>query len=378
MLRVLAAVGVSAMILSASSTAWPAEPAVKEAPAPAPSASPPYRSPWPPTFTTPPVPKTPEPPPFESPWPPAPPPPPETAAPPAETPIPPPPKPLTKAEAEKIYLEWATKIRLIEVRLLRPPDGKGWDQGRQEILAIDDEMAAGPMVDVLYGPNPRYRLLLIEALSRLAAVKSKVAAAYLQEIVVGDAGPGQRLKAVEGLKAAAKAGIAVTDRLLVHLALDEIAVFRDRAATALAALGDKRAVYLLIERLVTEDIRIEMVEEATLLPLSGGGSVSLVGPPTFRRVVVQGVAPGGAVAQTVIDLPQADVSDYGIGGWYVGRTVVPKEQRVLTQHPDILAALKVLTGKDFGFNADAWRKWTSSTEASAIIPRWEPLKFAAE
>jgi hypothetical protein len=306
------------------------------------------------------------------------PPPPEAVAPPpvapaatAEAPVASPPQPPTRADVEQLYAEWLKKIRLIEIHSLRSTDDKVWQQGREEILAIEDEAAIGPLVVVLYAPAAKYRFLLIEALARLAARGSEVAKAYLQEIAVGDSVAGHRRRAIEGLKAAP--GAPATDRLLVHLALDEVAVFRDRAATALAALGEKRANRLLIERLVTEEYRVTPPTEPQLgFNLFQG---TLIGAPAFRQVVVQAAA-GGSVSQVTVDLPQVDVIDYGAA--FATSPRLPEVQHIVTQHLDILAALKVLTKKDFSFDKDAWWKWAETAEGQRIVPAWEPLRFKVE
>jgi hypothetical protein len=305
--------------------------------------------------------------PDESPWPPLP--------PPKTEPVPPPPPQKTQAELEQIYLEWLQKVRLIEIRSLRSTDDKDWQQGRQDLLAIDDDMAVGAMVQILYTPNPRYRGLLIEALARLAARDCVVAKAYLQEIAVGDGSEAHRRKAVEALKAAP--GLPAADRLLVHLELDQLGVFRDRAATALATLGEKRAIRLLVERLVTEEVRTVMVDEGVMLQ-TPNISMSVSGAPSFRQVVVQGSGPGGSLAQTVVDLPTVDVSNVGAGSWMPSRQLVPASELVQMQHPLILAALKALTGKDFGYDVEAWRKWMASPEGSKAVPPWKPMTLKAQ
>jgi hypothetical protein len=294
---------------------------------------------------------------------------PVTSPPQPQTPPAPPPAPkLTRAEVEQLYAEWLKKVRLIEIHSLRSTDDKLWQQGREEVLAIEDEAAIGPLVVVLYAPAAKYRFLLIEALARQAARGSPLAKAYLQEIAVGDSVEGHRRRAIEGLKAAPAA--PATDRLLIHLALDEVAVFRDRAATALAALGEKRAIHLLIERLVTEEYRVTPPTEPQLGFNFYQGT--LIGAPAFRQVVVQAAA-GGSVSQVTIDLPQVDVIDYGAA--FSTSPRLPEVQRIVTQHNEILAALKALTKKDFGFDKDAWNKWVGGPEGTKIVPPWEPLRL---
>jgi len=276
------------------------------------------------------------------------------------------------ADAEAVYKEWLKRIRLIEIRHLRAGLASQFAEGRRQILAIDDEAAVGPLVDVLYGPKPRYRGLLIEVLTVMAKSGSEAAQAYLQEIAVGDGSNAHRRRAIEGLRR--ESGKAATHRLLGHLALDEVPVIRDRAATALAFLGDKRAVWLLVERLVTEDVRLVGGEQ-----WSGTMQLDIraqmAGVPTFRRVAVQAAVPG-AVATTFIELPEVAITDVATTIAMMDRhSPVPHYERVLTRHPRVLAALKELTGKDFGYNQAAWQKWLESREADSVVPAWQPVRF---
>ncbi len=279
----------------------------------------------------------------------------------------------SKESADAAYTGWLKKIRLIEIRHLRANTAGEFQKGRRKILAIEDEAAVGPMISVLYGPNARYRGLLIEALTQLASADSDVAQAYLQEIAVGDGSAPHRRRAVNALKA--YSGEKPTGRLMAHLALDEVPVIRGRAATALATLEERQAVWLLVERLVTEDVRMvggEIWSGTMQLDIRA----QMVGTPRFRQSVVTAAVPGGGIATATIDLPQVDIVDVATT---IAMTqhgdVIPKYQRVRTEHPQVLAALKKLTGKDFGYNQAAWRKWLQSEEAARKIPPWKPLRL---
>jgi len=279
-------------------------------------------------------------------------------------------------EDEAVYKAWLKRVRLIEIRRLRSADPSQFAEGRRKILAITDEAAVGPMVDVLYGPNARYRGLLIEALTKMASNDSKVAQAYLQEIAVGDGSGAHRRRAVEALTT--YSGEAPTERLMAHLALDDVPVLRDRAATALATLGERRAVWLLVERLVTEDVRL-VGGEVWTASMQLDIRAQRIGIPVFRREVIQAAVPGGGIATAAIHLPQVEIID-------VATTIamtdhhppVPHYERVETRHPQVLAALKTLTGKDFGYNQAAWQRWLRAAEANHDIPPWKPIRFKAE
>jgi hypothetical protein len=273
--------------------------------------------------------------------------------------------------AEAAFMERLKQVRLIEIKHLRAPEPAEFEKGRRKILDIQDEKAIGPMVNVLYTTNARYRGLLIEALTQFARRDSKVAQAYLQEVAVGDGSAGHRKRAVDGLKS--WTGDRPTNRLMAHLALDEVAVIRDRAATALATLEEMHAVWLLVERLVTEDLRLtggEVWDAFVTMDIRA----QMCDVPTFRHSTIQAAVPALGIATATIDLPEVRVTDIKttIGMADKGH-VSPTYELVRTEHPDILAALKSLTGKDFGYNQAAWQKWLQSEEARKIVPPWEPV-----
>jgi len=273
---------------------------------------------------------------------------------------------------EVVYKQWLKRVRLIEIRHLRSGRPSQVAEGRKQILAIEDEAAVGPMVDVLYNPKPQYRSLLIEALAAMASDGSKAAQAYLQEMAVGDVSAGHRRRAIEGLKATGPD--PPTDRLLAHLALDDVAVLRDRAATALAALDDRRAVWLLVERLVTEDVRL-VGGKVRRPPLHIDIRTRMVGVPTFRRVPWGAIGPDGEPA-AFIELPEVAAIDAATPIPRSDRPPDgPRYERVWTKHPRVLAALKTLTGKDFGYDEAAWRKWLKSAEAEKVVPPWKPVRL---
>ena len=279
------------------------------------------------------------------------------------------------AAAEATFHERLKEVRLIEIRNLRGGDPKAFQEGREKILAIEDSSAVGPLVHVLYGPNERYRGLLVEALGRHARRGSASARAYLQEIAVGDSSAGHRRRAVESLREASSLDAPpATERMLAHLALDEVAVLRDRAAEALAAMDEKRAVWLLVERLVTLEYRL-VGAEATHYSMMLDIRAQVVGVPVFRQVRIQAVGPGG-VATATIDLPQVDIVDFATTVAMTERHVGPDYERVEVRHAEILKALKQLTGKDFGYDQTAWRRWLQTGPEE--IPAWEPIHFRAD
>jgi hypothetical protein len=128
-----------------------------------------------------------------------------------------------------------------------------------------------------------------------------------------------------------------------------------------------------VERLVTEDVRLvgaDVWDARAIIDIRG----QMCDIPQFRHSTVTAAVPALGIATATIDLPEVRVTDFKttIGMADKGH-MVPDYQRVRTEHPEILAALKSLTGKDFGFSQAAWQKWLETDEARKIVPPWEPV-----
>ncbi len=277
-----------------------------------------------------------------------------------------------REEAARQYHEYLKKVRLIEIRHLRSADPAEFRKGREKVLAIRDEAVIGPLVNVLYGPNEKYRRLLIEALERFGQDGSETAKTYLQDIAVGDGSRGHRRRSVEAIRNAS--GGRSTNRLMAHLALGEVTVLRDRAAAALAELRDRRAVWMLVERLVTEEYRL-VGAEVTDYDMQFDIRFQVADVKRFREVTVQAAAPF-AVAETTIQLPEVQIIDLATTIAMSERHVSPEYERVVVRHPGILAALKQLTGKDFGYDQAAWQRWLQSKPEG--IPEWKPIRLSGD
>jgi head-tail adaptor len=251
-----------------------------------------------------------------------------------------------------------------------------FNKGRQKVLAFDEDAVVGPLVLVLYGPNERYRALLVEALAKHAQRGCEMAKMFLQDVAVGDGSRANRARAIQVIQGLSLgAGKRSTDRLMAHLALDEVPVLRDRAAEALSRLQDKRAVWLLVERLVTEEFRLTgaAVTDYDMQFDIRFQVADLIG---FRQVTISAAAPLAPLATTTIDLPEVQIIDLATTVAMTDRHVQPEFKRTVVQHPGILAALKQLTGMDFGYDQGAWQRWLQSKPEG--IPAWEPIRLSSD
>ncbi len=129
-----------------------------------------------------------------------------------------------------------------------------------------------------------------------------------------------------------------------------------RAATALAAIGDERAVPALIDALVTTHSYQRQV--ATPVASGNGVQFSIGGTPEGR--MFPGLLPPDVeVAARTGQLP------YGVKILPSQSTPMVMRQVTISEdvkNPDVLAALEKLTGKDFGFNERDWHVWWATTK----------------
>jgi hypothetical protein len=114
-----------------------------------------------------------------------------------------------------------------------------------------------------------------------------------------------------------------------------------RAAVALAELGDSTVVLPLVDALITSHTHVltptpdEMIDEA-------------MGRTSRRRVT-----PSGKVIEVETKIAQQIPE----GGISAGEPAKPKVVKSTVKNEEVLNALIVITGKDFGFEKKRWIDW---------------------
>lgn len=197
----------------------------------------------------------------------------------------------------------------------------------EAIREISDPLAVPALVAALERDADRRMCgLYVEALSRIPAGD---AAAALVAVALDHADAEVRIAAVERLAALESAGVAPV--LVAALGSPDNARV-NRAAEALGRLGDASAVAPLIRSLET------------------------------RHVVVQG--DGTAPGSTTVTFTPAG------GGLSMGGG--PKPVPVVVRNDRVLEALVALTGRNFSWDAAAWRQWLASRECPDFDPRRAP------
>jgi len=214
---------------------------------------------------------------------------------------------------------WLKKLRM----------WRGWLEGRRDgdarsaILAIRDPYAVTALSTALENDErPHVRRLYAEALGNIGTPSAHMA---LAKAAMEDPNREVRMVAIERLPEYRDPGLV--SYFVGHLDDDENHKVQ-RAAVALGYLKDPTSTGPLIDALVTTHKRTVG---------KGGGPGSMT--TTF------GAGPGGSGAPGGISMNQR-----------------PKVIKFDVPNQPVLDALALITGKNFGFNKQAWREWYSDEQ----------------
>lgn len=217
-------------------------------------------------------------------------------------------------QAGRSRKEWVLRLQRLRRQLDQPATA---DRAATEIRGIADPAAVPALVAAISAePVARVRGWFVEALAR---IRSPEAIAALIDVAIDHADGETRIAAVERLRLVGPQAAVPPCVAALH-APDNARV--NRAAEALGRLGVPAAVGPLIDALQT------------------------------KHVVVQGDG-SGAGSMTAAFTPAGGGLSMGGGPQKV--TVVAKNDRVLE-------ALIALTGKNFAWDAVAWRTWLASQD----------------
>jgi len=247
-----------------------------------------------------------------------------------------------ETEEERLVRELKTRwhVRVADIYAARlersSPDSTLFADGRQQILAIQDPLAIGGIARVLSRGHAEVRLLMVEALGRLAADEST-----LNLVVVTLFDPEPRVRAAAAVALIPRKDGRVVGRFRESLQSDEDAVMRN-AAYALGVLKAREAVADLARVLYSVERRTVRYKRSEVI-----GAVF----DTFNRTAVA-VWQG----QSLPYRPQT-VSVLG-SGTLVGTTWVNEVQDIKKFRTDVQEALIAITGENFGFDAEAWIRWS--------------------
>jgi len=259
-------------------------------------------------------------------------------------------------------LDWYQKIRALAVGPMTDGSQKDYDEAEKQLLDIKDPNALEPMAIALYTKYTRWRSSFLKAVTQYAQAKDdfaqKLAVTYLSDIAVNDDSATLRGKARAALLSPETPRIP--DRLRQTLVTSPDSSVRTRAAELLADLKDKAAIARMIEFLTTEEYRLKGVEiETRYVQMDVRGTNA--GVPTFTTVPIQAATPGGGIATANVMLPQVHATTVNTTvSAPAGFKITPDYEMVIVRHPGILTQLERLSGKNFGYDKEAWRQWLAA------------------
>ncbi len=224
-----------------------------------------------------------------------------------------------KAEAE-----WRKKIKRWRDSL----DGNRPEQGKKNLLAIDDPMAIVGLTERLIkkrDPRTDARLIYIEALAR---INTHEARGPLAQCAMDDPEEEVRLCSLDELQKQKDDGVTA---YFVGRMRNKHATNADinRAGVALGRIKDPSSIDTLIESLVTR--HYEVVQ-----PAGGPGNMN------------------------------AGFNKNGGGGGGIGMNAKPKLIPHDLQNQDVLEALVAITGQNFGYDQRAWATWYKNQKAKGL------------
>jgi len=265
--------------------------------------------------------------------------------------------------------KWIGTIRGLREKLMGPQRGIALEELKR---IVEPAAVKGLLISFRDDPNEENRRLLVEILSRIqssAARKGLVAQGLfdsqqrVSDLAFASIPVGGRSEAIPLLVK----GLKHQSNLVVN-----------RAGTGLGMLGATEGTEQLISALVTEHVvpvqrvvttwsnpaarlangELPVVEESGAFP-----ALIPVFPTRFTGYGQTSIShvPGGSYALL-----------YGFGGpkWapLVDRHTLTDYQKEPVRNPLVLAALRELTGKDFGYDKSTWTRWWLSQQPVRRVP----------
>jgi len=239
-------------------------------------------------------------------------------------------------------------VQALYVRHLHAIDPATWQKGADEMLMIRDAVAAEPVHRILSSGNEKTRLLMCEVLGQLPG---KEAAQRLVRVLLADASRAVYDAALEALEM--RSDDHAVQAMLNGLNGSEATL--QRAAHALGELRVWKAAPRLAGRLETREPRTKEFKEK-----GSPGAYFFSGRiVTYVADVEPVVAPGAVAFNPIIGAIPIGTS-IDVDNAYV---TVRKTVFVVVRQPEVLDALRKITGQDFGYDEAAWREWLRRREA---------------
>ncbi len=246
---------------------------------------------------------------------------------------------------------WARRIKVLRQALFSEKPEVHRSAERQ-FLAIQEPAAAWPIARAFAQDEEDARRLAHKV---VAGIPGPESLGVLVDRSLGDQDGGLRREAINLVahREDVEAGVALYVRALRH----KNPVVAGHAAQALAGLDSFPSVPKLIAPLVTVQQQVVDVIPGASAP-SGPTFISGGGPSVG---VITGIAAGpGAIGFGAVGVPV--FSGVAIGGGVAApRLPEPRLVQYLYNNQDVLEALVKLTGVNFGYDQDAWKRWIATS-----------------
>jgi len=259
---------------------------------------------------------------------------------------------------------WARRLKILRRAIIDGPPERRLE-AEQQLRAIDDPSAVTPLIQTFGADPDAYRSMLSRILGQIPGPR---ASAALVDRLLAESTPEVREATLNEL--ARREKLDAVPPLTKALKSRDTAVV-NRAAWALGRLGAVDAVPKLVQALVHVDQRI-VYEPAPAAPSSSGSFFSTGDYASVPVLTGPAVGPG-VVAFGATSVPYGTGVSIGgpaPGGLVNNRGPIPRVVPFVRRNVEVLAALRTLTGADFGYDAAAWRRWV----ATSFRPEPEPAR----
>jgi hypothetical protein len=266
------------------------------------------------------------------------------------------------AQAAASQATWLRRIKMLRFAVLSGPEDRR-REAESELMHIQEPEAVGPLVKALGKDPTPLRVLMVQVLGQIPGKESSRA---LVNALLADTEDDVRIAVVERLRDRDEPEIV--RQLVQALRSRDIRVL-NRSAWALGQLGAVMAVPRLSGSLWSTEERLILIPpEGEVAPPAGiAPAPVLMGMNQNFAAYLTGPAMApGAVAYGAVSAPWLGAGPLG-GGTYMGmgaspnRGPQPKYVTYTYQNVEVRAALQKLTGQDFGYDENAWRRWIKTS-----------------
>ena len=253
---------------------------------------------------------------------------------------------------------WIRRIKILRQVIINGPEDRR-REAEAQLMAIREAEAVGPLVRVFGNDDqPEQRILLAHVLSR---VPGKEASAALVKQILAE--PTSQVRPVILDKLKGRDDSVVVSQLVRALASSDIQVL-NRAAWTLGNLEAVEVVPKLIPHLLSFEQRIVTPPPENGSLTSYGTSGAPLAPLAYNNsnaaLLTPPVVSTGAIAYGVTTIGPLYGPSLGLGT--VGVPIRQPEPRLETftfRNVEVLAALQKMTGQDFDYDIEAWRRWVA-------------------